>query len=122
MALLQRLKIPQGATFRMVAEKVFSILTGSNSNRTYKVFDVYRDVSLKKAVRAKRSSKQEGVRYKNILPSFQVKSWSKFLSVSSNKTEVVQFIVSEWKKPEFTSKLAVCDPWRRVLETRIDRN
>ena len=27
------------------------------------------------------------------------------MSVSSNKTEVVKSIVSEWKKPEFTSKL-----------------
>ena len=42
MALLQRLKIPQGATFRMVADKVFSVVTGSNSNRTDVVFDVYR--------------------------------------------------------------------------------
>ena len=57
------------------------------------------------AVRSKRSSRQEGVRYKNILRSFQVKSWSKFLSASLNKTKVVKFIVSEWKKPEFTSKL-----------------
>ena len=105
MAPLQRLKIPQGATFRMLAEKVFSIVTGSNSNRTDVVFDVYRDVSLKIAERSKRSFKQEGVRYKNILTSFQVKSWSKFLSVSSNKTEVLKFIVPEWKKPEFTSKL-----------------
>ena len=41
------LKFPQGATFRMVAEQVFSIVTGSNSSRTDVVFDVYRDVSLK---------------------------------------------------------------------------
>ena len=40
-----------------------------------------------------------------MLPRFQAKSWSKFLSVSSNKTVVVKFIVSEWKKPEFTSML-----------------
>ena len=45
------------------------------------------------------------MKYKNILPSFQVKSRSKFLSVSSNRTVVVKFIVSDWKKPEFTSKL-----------------
>ena len=62
-------------------------------------------VPLKNAERSKRSSKQEGVRYKNISTSFQLKSCCKFLSVSSNKTEVVKFIVSEWKEPEFTSKL-----------------
>ena len=105
MALLQRLKIPQGSTFRMLAEQVFSIVTGSNSNRTDVVVDVYHDVSLKNAERSKRNSNQEGVKYKNILSSFQVKSWSKFLSVSSNRIVVVKFILSEWKKPEFTSKL-----------------
>ena len=74
MALLQRLKISQDATFRMVAEKVLLIVTGSNSNRTDVVFDAYHDVPLKNAGRSERSSKQEGVRYKNILPSLQVKS------------------------------------------------
>ena len=105
MALLRRFKIPQGPTFHMVAEQVFLVVTGSNSNKTDVVSDVYRDVSLKNTERSKQSSKQEGVKYKNILPSFQVKFWSKFLSISSNKTVVVKFIVSEWKKPEFTSKL-----------------
>ena len=71
MALLQRLKIPQGATFRMVAEQMLSIVTDSNSNRTDVVFDVYRDVSLKNAERSKQSSNQEGVKYKNISPSFR---------------------------------------------------
>ena len=107
----------------MLAEQVFSIVTGSNSNRTDVAFDVYRDVSLKNAERSERSSNQEGVKYKNILPSFQVKSWSKFLTVSSDRTVVVKFILSEWKKPEFTSrsesKLLFGG---RVLETRIDRN
>ena len=105
MALLQRLKLTHGPTFRVVAEKVFLTVTSSNSNRTDVVFDVYGDVPIKNAERSKRSSRQEGVRYKNILPSYQVKSWNKFLSVSSNKTEAVKFIVSEWKKPEFTSRL-----------------
>ena len=45
MALLQRREIPQGATFHMVAERVFSVVTGSSSNRTDVEFDVYRDVS-----------------------------------------------------------------------------
>ena len=86
MALLQRLKLTHGSTFRVVAENVFLTVTSSNSNRIDVVFDVYRDVSIKNAERSKRSSRQEGVRYKNILPSYQVKSWNKFLSVSSNKT------------------------------------
>ena len=94
MALLQRLKLTHGSTFRVVAEKVFLTVTSSNSNKIDAVFDIYRDVSIKNAERFKRSSRQEGVRYKNILPSYQVKSWNKLLSVSSNKTEAVKFIVS----------------------------
>ena len=44
----------------------------------------------------------ESVRYKNILPGHPIKSWSKFLTVSSNKTGVVKFLVTEWKKYGFT--------------------
>ena len=45
------------------------------------------------------------MRYKNILPGHPIKSWSKFLTVSSNKTEVVKFLVTEWIKYGFTYKL-----------------
>ena len=45
------------------------------------------------------------MKYKNILPGYPIKSWSKFLTVSSNKTKVVQFLVTERKKYSFTYKL-----------------
>ena len=41
--------------------------------------------------------RSESVKYKNILPGHPIKSWSKFLIASSNKTEVVKFLVTEWK-------------------------
>ena len=37
--------------------------------------------------------------------AYPIKSWKKILSIQSNETEIVNFIVSEWKKPQFTSRL-----------------
>ena len=105
MANLQKLKLPAAATFRLVAEKVFSAVTNNINRRIDIVFDTYPDVSIKNAKRSKRSARSESVRYKNILPGHPIKSWSKFLTVSSNKTEVVKFLVTEWKKYGFTYKL-----------------
>ena len=69
------------------------------------VFDVYSDVSIKNAERAKRSSCFEGVKYKNILPAYPIESWKKFISTQTNKTEMEHFLVSQRKKSEYTSRL-----------------
>ena len=42
MAVLQRLKFPSGATFHVVAERVFEVLTSTGSRHVNVVFDVYR--------------------------------------------------------------------------------
>ena len=105
MAVLQKLKILSGATFHVVAEKVFESVTSTSSNPVDVVFDVYRDVSIKNVERSKRVSVSDGIKYKNILPAYTVKSWSKLLSVTSNKTEIVRFLVSQWKTEAFRSKL-----------------
>ena len=39
------------------------------------------------------------------MPGFQVKSWSKILSVLPNKAEVVLFLVGQWKEKQFREKL-----------------
>ena len=93
MAVLQNFKPPAGATFHLVADKVFELVTSNSSKRVDVVFDVYPDQSIKNAERAKRAS-TDGVRYHNILPGYKVKSWSKVLTVSSNKIEIVKFLVS----------------------------
>ena len=105
MAILQKLKLPAGATFRLVAEKVFSAVTNNTSRRIDIVFDTYSDISIKNAEKSKRSARSESVKCKNILPGHPIKSWSKFLTVSSNKTELVKFLVTEWTKYGFTNKL-----------------
>ena len=48
--------------------------------------------------------KESGTRT-DVLPGYKVKSWSKLLSIASNKVEIVKLLVSQWKKEEFRSKL-----------------
>ena len=105
MAVLQKLKIPSGATFYMVAEKVFEMVTSTCSMRVDVVFDKYREVSIKNVERMKRVSTSDGVQYKNILPAYTVKSWNKLLSVTANKPEIVKFLVSQWKTDTFRGRL-----------------
>ena len=106
MAVLQKYQPPSGSTFRTLAQTLLQICSSHISRKFHVVFDVYRDVSIKNPERSKRSAGSvEGIRYKNILPSYPIKSWKKLMSIQSNKTEIVKFLVSEWKKPEFTAKL-----------------
>ena len=91
MAVLQKLKIPSGAMFQEVAERVFELVMSTGSRRVDVVFDVYREVSINNVERLKRVSTSDGVHYKNILPAYTVKSWSKLLSVTANKPEIVKF-------------------------------
>ena len=90
MAVLQKLKIPSGVTFYMVAERVFEVVTSTCSMRID--FDMYREVSIKNVERMKRVSTSDGVQYKNIRPAYTVKSWNKLLSVTANKPEIVKFL------------------------------
>ena len=47
MALLQKFKPPPGATFQVVSERLFEMVTSNNSKRIDVVFDVYMQVSIK---------------------------------------------------------------------------
>ena len=105
MSILQKFQPPAGATFAVLAERIFDLVTSCPSRRADVVLDVYFDVSIQNAEGSKRSSTPGGVRYKNILPGYPIKSWKRILSIQSNKTKIVNFIVSEWKKPQFTSRL-----------------
>ena len=39
------------------------------------------------------------------MPEYQMKTWNKFLTISSNKCEYIQFLVCQWIKVEFREKL-----------------
>lgn len=82
MAVRQKLKIPSGATFLVVTERVFEVVTRTGSRRVDVVFDMYHEVLIKNVERLKRVSTSDGVPYKNILPAYAIKSWNKLLSVT----------------------------------------
>ena len=105
MAVLQKLKIPSGATFLLVAERVFEVVASTGSRHIHVVFDVYRELSIKNVERLKRVSTSDGVHYKNLLPAYKVKSWNKVLSVTANKPEIVKFLVSQWKTESSRGRL-----------------
>ena len=58
MAMLQKFKPPPGATFSVVAEKVFDIVISNSSKHIDVVFDVYQDNSIKNAERAFQGRKE----------------------------------------------------------------
>ena len=47
MAVFKKFKPPPGATFHVVAEKLFNLIGNVNSKRVDVVFDVYLDFSIK---------------------------------------------------------------------------
>ena len=67
MALLQKFKPPTGATFGVIAERILEIVLNSSRQRIDVVFDVYKDVSIKKAERSRRTEEfSKGTRYYKI--------------------------------------------------------
>ena len=91
MALLQRFQPLAGATFVVLADKIFNAVTSNPRRRADVVFDVYFDVSTKNAERTKRSSCLEGVKYKNILPAYPIKLRKKFMSTRQTRQKWYTF-------------------------------
>ena len=115
MALVQRAKVA-GCTFQKLASQLFeSILAaGCKSGRIDVVFDVYRRVSIKNAERLKRAT--DSVVFKQIMANQPIKQWNSFLSSSENKTELIKFLVSEWKKENYRKSLGC----KKLLVTSED--
>ena len=67
------------------------------------VFDKYRNKSIKNIERSRRSRGKLG--FKRIVASAEIKQWGSFLSSNENKSSLVTFIVSEWERREYRSKI-----------------
>ena len=61
MAILQKFKPPVGATFHVVADRLFNTVTSNCSKRIDVVFDVYHEQSIENVERSKRASGSEGI-------------------------------------------------------------
>ena len=97
MALVRMIK-RAGLTYEEFALKLLNTVlsSSSSSTRVDVVFDVYRQISIKNAERARRKS--SSLEFKKIVGSQQMKQWTSFLSSVNNKTELITFTVKEWKK------------------------
>lgn len=107
MAVLQKLKIPSGATFLVVSESVWGGIEHPQQVHRRSVRRVSRSID-QNFERLKRVSTSDGVHYKNILPAYTMKSWNKLLSVTVNKSENIKFLVSHWKTEPFRGRLGKC--------------
>ena len=109
MAVLQNLKTPSGATFLVVAERVFELVTSTGvtsigSRHVDVVFNVYREVSIKNVERLKIVSTSDVVQYNNGLPAYTVKSQNK-LSVSTKRLIPVWFSMLGMQEARASSTL-----------------
>ena len=97
MALIQMIK-PSGMMYTKLADKLLKAVLARNKKavKTDVVFDVFRENSIKNAERVRRSSSTVAIN--NIIPTNQVYQWHQFLSLSSNKTLLIQFVVDQWSK------------------------
>ena len=100
MALVQMIK-PSGMTYASLADELLKAVLARNKTavKTDVVFDVYRENSIKNAERVRRSSGKVAIN--NIIPTSPVYQWHQFLSLSSNKTLLIQFVVNQWSKNHY---------------------
>ena len=105
MALVQRLK-GDHKTFAEVAESLLCLVLhkGSNSKRIYVLFDVYKENSIKNAERDKRGA-EFGNEFRNIQSEHKVQQWKKFLLNPKNKKVLTEFVVKEWRRDKYRTKL-----------------
>ncbi len=77
---------------------------GCGSSRIDVVFDTYDDNSIKNAERVKRGS-NSGVVFSNIAGGHRIKQWRRLLSSSKSKTNLINYLIADWKRPQLRAKL-----------------
>ena len=99
MAVVQKARA-SGLTFGELAYQMLqSILSSSRgSKRIDVVFDMYRENSIKNAKRLRRSTGK--LTFRQLIRSYPVKQYNQFLSSSTDKRELIRFLVDQWKQEE----------------------
>ena len=77
---------------------------GSNSTRIDVIFDVYKENSIKNAEREKRGA-EFGNECRNIQSEHEVQQSRKFLLNPKNKKAFTEFVVKEWRRDKYRTKL-----------------
>ena len=75
------------------------------------VFDVYKYVSITNVERQSRSNSVEAIVYKTLFPSQVIQQWDSFKASPVNKSNLIRFIASEWRKENslYRTKLGGCN-------------
>jgi len=105
MSLVQKMK-GNDQTFAQLAESVLLMVLheGTQSQRIDVVFDVYKETSIKDAERCNRGASM-AIQFKSIAPGHNIQQWRKLLCSSTNKANLIKFLVGEWKLPKYREKL-----------------
>ena len=105
MSIIQKVKGDQ-VNFGEIAQFVLSMALkdGSSSDRIDIVFDTYQDTSIKNCERLARGE-ELGLKLQDITASQIVRQWRSFLAHVGNKSSLISFLVSEWRKPDYTKHL-----------------
>lgn len=105
MNLVQRVKGDE-ACFGDVAKIVFSMALseGRQSSRIDVVFDTYKDNSIKNCERSLRGE-ETGHHLQSITDTQLVRKWRSFLAKVTNKTNLILFLVNEWRKSKYRKEL-----------------
>ena len=105
MCIVQRIRGDQ-ATFGELASSLLQMVLrdGSQSQRIDVVFDRYLKISIKNSEWSLRGE-ERGHQLQSITASQIVRQWRAFLSQVNNKTSLINFLVSEWRKQEYREKL-----------------
>lgn len=104
MHLVQKLKGDQ-LNFGEIATYLFSMIMkeGSGSERIDVVFDKYQQLSIKDSEKQLRRS-DAVIKVHSINAATIIRQWRKFLGQMSNKTSLISFLASEWKKSKYTER------------------
>lgn len=105
MSIIQKVKGDQ-VNLGGIAQFVLSMALkdGSTSDRIDIVFDTYQDTSIKNCERLARGE-ELGLKLQDITASQIVRQWRSFLAHVGNKWSLNSFLVSEWRKPDYTKHL-----------------
>ena len=98
----------------LCSDMSMALRDGCQSKRVVIVFDTYKEISIKNSDRSLRRE-APGHRLQSITASYIVRQWRNCLSKVNNKTSVITFLVTEWKKVEYTEQLRLATNATRSL-------
>ena len=75
---------------------VMALAIGRNSSRIDVVFDQYHERSIKNSERLRRGTASLVI--KSIIMHTAIQQWGNFLSTWSNKRELINFVLEQWRK------------------------